>query len=412
MSLDARSATQKTYQSERWRAIAAGILETAGTTFLILIAVRYFEAGPTAKALIAAGGSVGLLLTPWIVSHVESMGWKITHAAAFLLGMASLSFLLAAALPFLPVYIFCCVFGMACAATIVPFMIQVYQENYPESERGGLFGKTVMIRVAAAMLFSELGGRLLKDHIGRFQWILLIFSATLAFACFCVSRCPSRALVGSGRTHPLRAMRFVREDRLFRWTLISWMLLGFANLMMMPMRVEYLANPQFGLALDVSSIALITGVVPNFTRLIVSPFWGKLFDRMNFFMLRVMVNIGFGVGILTFFTGDTFWGWVTAGAIFGLSSGGADVAWSLWVTKFAPRDRVADYMAVHTCFTGLRGVVAPLVAFHLVSKVSMAAMGWASATLILIASLMLLPEIKFKLTPRPKTPLVEKSPEL
>ena len=46
--------TRLTFRWERWRAVTAGILESAGSTFLLLIAVRWFEAGATAKALIAA----------------------------------------------------------------------------------------------------------------------------------------------------------------------------------------------------------------------------------------------------------------------------------------------------------------------------------------------------------------------
>ncbi|MFO1498880.1 MAG: hypothetical protein U1G07_10895 [Verrucomicrobiota bacterium] len=33
-----------------------------------------------------------------------------------------------------------------------------------------------------------------------------------------------------------------------------------------------------------------------------SPIWGWLFDRMNFFALRITLNIGFAIGILAFFT--------------------------------------------------------------------------------------------------------------
>ena len=38
----------------------------------------------------------------------------------------------------------------------------------------------------------------------------------------------------------------MREDALFRRTLVMWMLMGFANLMVLPLRVEYLANPKQG----------------------------------------------------------------------------------------------------------------------------------------------------------------------
>jgi hypothetical protein len=65
----------------------------------------------------------------------------------------------------------------------------------------------------------------------------------------------------------------------------------------------------------------------------------------------------------------------------------------LWVTKFAPPHLVADYMSVHTFFTGVRGVLAPLLAFQLIAVVSVATMGIICTALIVIASLMLLPEL-------------------
>jgi hypothetical protein len=43
-----------TFRMERWRSIFGGIIETAGNTFLLLIATRVFDLGPWAKALIAA----------------------------------------------------------------------------------------------------------------------------------------------------------------------------------------------------------------------------------------------------------------------------------------------------------------------------------------------------------------------
>ena len=46
------------------------MLETAAQTFLLLIAVQYYAAGPTAKALLASGGSIGMLLSLLVVSVV------------------------------------------------------------------------------------------------------------------------------------------------------------------------------------------------------------------------------------------------------------------------------------------------------------------------------------------------------
>ncbi|HEU0038581.1 MAG TPA: MFS transporter, partial [Verrucomicrobiae bacterium] len=183
-----------------------------------------------------------------------------------------------------------------------------------------------------------------------------------------------------------------------------------------PLRIEYLANPKHGVTLHgapltAASIAMLTGVIPNIARLLLNPLWGWLFDRMNFFVLRITLNLGFALGAISFFVGGTMT-WLVVGAIFfGVSNSGADVAWSLWVTKFAPPERVADYMSVHTFFTGVRGVVAPFVAFHLVSGLSLQLVGWIAVGLILIAISFLIPEIKFGKDARKSAALVEEVSE-
>jgi MFS family permease len=408
--------TAITYRYECWRALPAGIIEAAGTIFLLLIAVRCYQAGPFAKALIAGGGSVGLILAPWVVSRVEAARWPVAKAASRLSALGAVSLVVMALIPVLPVYVAGCVLAMATSCAVIPLLTQIYQENYPERERGRRFARTMMIRIATAALFSDLAGRALSARLDQFRWLLLIFAGAFAFTSFCLGRCPSRPLMASGRTHPFHALRYVRDDRLFRQTLIAWMFLGFALLMMAPLRVEYLANAKYGVRwhgelLTAGTVALLTGVIPNIARLILNPVWGWLFDHMNFFILRLTLNLGFALGIVTFFVSGSVAGLVAGAVCFGISNAGADVAWGLWVTKFAPPERVADYMSVHTCFTGVRGVVAPVVAFYLVSDLPLNVLGWISVGLIAIGSAFLVPEIKFGKTARRSAALVEQISE-
>jgi MFS family permease len=408
--------TATTYRYERWRAVSAGILETAGATFLLLIAVRAYEAGKLAKGLVAASGSMGLMLAPWVVSQVEALGWPVSVAAARLAGVGAVSFLVMAALPLQPIFVLGSMVAMTTSSVAIPLLTQIYQENYPVHERGKLFSRTFMIRIATAAAFSEIAGRILSAHMSYFRWLLLVFAAAFLFSAYCLSRIPSHSLKASGGTHPFRALRHAREDRVFRITLISWMFLGFATLMMLPLRVEYLANPKHGVRLGgepltPAQIAMLVGVVPNLARLVLSPIWGWLFDRMNFFVLRITLNCGFALGALSFFVGgDIFW-LVVAGVLFGISNAGADVAWSLWVTKFAPPERVADYMSVHTFFTGVRGVVAPLIAFYYLADLPFNIIGWICAGLIVIGTSLLVPEVKAGKHARKGAVLVEEVAE-
>lgn len=403
--------TERTYFYELWRAASAGILETAGSTFLLTIAVKYFAAGAFAKGIVAGSGSLGLLVSPVVVAVVTSAGWPTSRAAARVLAIGALSFFAATILPGLWAFVLCSVLAMTTSSAVIPLLTQMYQDNYPERERGRRFSRTVMIRIAMAAAFSKVAGDALDGHISQYRWLLLVFGAALGFASFCLSRCPTSPIPHDGGAHPFRAMRFVRDDALFRRTLICWMLMGFANLMMLPLRVEYLANPKYNQAVTIGTIALLTGVIPNIARLVLSPVWGHLFDHMNFFALRVTLNAGFAIGILAFFTSNTLSGLILGAIVFGISNAGGDVAWSLWVTKFAPPGRVADYMSVHTFLTGVRGVAAPMFAFYFAERLTLGTLAALSSGLILLATALLIPEIKYGRKSPPATALVEEVSE-
>ncbi|MGQ9815578.1 MAG: MFS transporter [Candidatus Roseilinea sp.] len=393
--MKSRSAAEITYRIEKYRAAAAGILETAGSTFLLLVAVRAFEAGATEKALIAAGGNIGMLSAPLMVVLVEWFRWPAARGAAILALVGMGAFALPAVAPLLPLYVLGSVTAMACLSGMIPLMTQIYQDNYHPRERGRFYSRATIIRVAAAAIFAELAGRLLTENIDLFRWLLVVFALCFAISAFWLARIPSSPLTDLGSHNPLRGLKYVRDDRLFRNTLIMWMLMGFANLMMLPLRVEYLANPRYGLVLSPQQVALMTTIIPSLVRLALSPVWGWLFDRMNFFVLRIAVNMAFGVAIIAFFTGASLSGLIIGSVVFGVAFSGGDLAWSLWVTKFAPPSRVADYMSVHTFFTGLRGVAAPLLAFQLVSRLPIETLGVICFIIIAIATLLLVPEIRY-----------------
>jgi len=383
----------QTLRMERFRAVSSGIVETAGSTFVLLFAVQQLNCGATAKALLSAGGSIGLLLTPLVLHWTARRGIKSARAAGYVHLAGAGFFLISALIPDTNVFIAASVLALTCTAASIPLMTQIYQDNYPAHLRGRLFSSTNMIRIAVAGVFAYIAGHLLNDHLEHYQWAMGAFALGMACSAFFLLRCPSRTLLNHGMG-PFHALRFVRQDQVFRRTLISWMLMGFANLMMVPLRIEYMGNPAYGLALAPAMIALLNATIPNGARLILSPLWGRMFDRMNFFVLRICLNVGFVIGILAFFTGDTEAGLVFGAVIFGIAFAGGDVAWSLWVTKMAPPDHVADYMSVHTFLTGIRGVIAPLVAFHLLQVIDIVWLAAGCATLIVLASLLLIPEAR------------------
>jgi len=414
VSLSAIAITRKTYLFDRLRSVASGVIDSAASTFLLLIAVKAFDAGTLSKSFIAASGNIGMLLSLWLVPLAESWGKPVMRIASWMMWIGGAAMLLAAGFASLNMLVVASVVAIGLSNAIIPLLTSVYQDNYLPRERGKYVSRAFVPRVAATILFGELIGRVLTYDINLFRWVLVVFAIAFAFAAICLARIPSTALHSTKKivspqpdgmpneedNQPgivlgaLGSLRHLRNDRTLRYTLASWMLMGFANLMMWPLRVEYLANPKYGLELNPQQIALYVLIIPSVMRLVLSPVWGWLFDRMNFFVLRIVLNIGFALGIAAFFTGNSDLGLFVGSVIFGIANAGGEVAWNLWVTKFAPPDKVAEYMSVHTFFTGIRGIAAPFIAFQLTQTMDISGIAVVCSILILLASLILIPEVR------------------
>jgi hypothetical protein len=389
--------TQATFRAEQVRSIFSGTLEPAFSTFLLLIAVRHFQASAAQKAWLVAGPSVGLMCGSLTVAGADILRWPVARAVAALSGGGALCLLVAALVSEPAAFVAAGTLAGLCTTGATPLMTQVYQDNYPAARRGSLFSSAFSIRIACATVASYGIGQWMTARQDCASEVVFLFCLCAAGSALCWTTVPSSPLqTGSMRRHPLSGWGIVLQDAPFRRTLISWMLMGVGNLIMLPLRVELLARPQASGLWSAAQIALLTAVIPNLARVSTSRFWGWAFDRMDFFVLRGVLNGGFALAILAFFSGDSF-AWMVVGAVlYGVSGAGGDVVWSLWVTKLAPPERVADYMAVHTLLTGIRGVVAPIVAFHAVNRFSFGSIGGFCALLILLANLVLLPEMRFR----------------
>ena len=66
------------------------------------------------------------------------------------------------------------------------------------------------------------------------------------------------------------------------------------------------------------------------------------------------------------------------------------MAWTLWVTKVAPKGAESSYMSVHSFFTGVRGVFAPFLGYWIIANLGPAQVSWTSASLIILSCLVFL----------------------
>lgn len=385
-----RDLVKRTFLAESVRAVSAGIIETALATFAVLIAVNQFQSSAALKSFLLASPALGLLGSFLIVPL--AIRWQIRSSmVAALISLVSMSGFLLSAMGAgnETCFVVGISIGIGMIGMAIPLQTHYLRLNYPAKNRGRLFSVTIFIRALTAMIVSWVFGVYLDEDFSRYPVLLWGMVGAALVSAFCHFLVPSEALRSSRRKrHALwESIHISREDKVFVRLLVAAMIMGVGVLSANALRVDYLVNPVHGLEFDVKTVSLITGIVPSIVRLVSTFFWGWLFDRVNFFRLRIAVNLVFLVGVILYFVWSDVRLILVGSALFRLARGGGEIMFNLFVTKLAPGEHIADYMSVHTFLAGLRILAAPFLGFFLVEWANVPVMTAVSVSLI-IASIL------------------------
>ena len=267
-------------------------------------------------------------------------------------------------------------------------MLQIYTENYTRAERGSRMSWPFILTALFSIGFALAGGRLLDLKIEAYHWIFGIMVVACGISAVACARIPSSPLSRNNIGNPWQSCSLIWKDRFFGFILGCWMLLGMGNLIALPVRIEYLANPKFGVNASNTTIAVLMLVVPAVARVLSTRMWGRFFDRLHFVTTRNLLNLFFLASIGFFFFTTNIYVLGLAMALQGLAFGGGKIFWSLWVTKIAPEEKASSYMSIHMALTGLRGSLAPFIGYAILSRSNPACVAIIGMILI-VASIML-----------------------
>ena len=333
-----------------------GIVEASFSATALLVAIRHFEASDHAKSLIARrilpGFSVGTRISPAdrkkqassqqdLLSPHAGYGDRDPSVSHGKLGLG----LCGLASP-------CLCSGRP--STILDGSHLLAQLPLRPRGRFKISGNLMLSAVVGAGTALTIGWVLDQDlnHFRPGAVVIFLFCTCTAYFHLKIPSVPLKPDAGGlGKD-----LRHALKDRLFFWMLTGWMLMGIGNLVTIPLRVEYLANPVYGIDASNTVVLAITLVVPLFTRVASIPVWGWAFDRFNLAFVRIAINLFFLVGLFLYFQTQDLVFLGLASALIGWATGGGTMAWTLWVTKVAPAGRESSYMSIHSFFTGVRGV--------------------------------------------------------
>lgn len=383
--LSPEERTAATYRNDVLKAPFYGILEAGWLTFVLLIAIRRFDAPESYKAFIVGASPIGFLLTPVTVYLAARWRFRPSMVAAYMFFLTALLIVGATAIESLLLFTVFMMTSQMAAVQQGPLMTQIYAENYPASQRGSRIAMPFILTSLSAILFSLAGGRLLDQSMDYYRFLLWIMAfSAVAYSCV-ITRIPSVPLSTKTVGNPWQNLSLIWKDRFFGYLLGSWMLLGLGYLITVPIRVEYLANPDFGINSDNVEIAFLLAVIPSAVRILSTRLWGYVFDQFHLITTRNLLSVFSLTAIALFFFAESLFVLTVAMIFFGLSMGGGKIIWNLWVTKIAPPEKVSAYMSVHMAFTGIRGTLAPFLGYWILSKSNPQGVALAGMLLIIIS---------------------------
>src|SRR6056297_66271 len=262
-------------------------------------------------------------------------------------------------------------------SAFIPARNSLFQSNFSPEKRGMLFGVTLSLTTLIGMGFSYVSGRILDVNELYFKYILVgigIIGFFNTFVLYFVDikkkkkkkfNKVKKSIIKVILDPIKRAKYILREKTEFARFEISFILYGMGFIMMMLAVPIYLVDiMKFNYTMSFLSKAII-GQLGIF---ILSPFMGKLHDRWHPNLYNV-----FSFGFLIFYPLFLFLSnilhvetvsiiFVLIGFLFfGIARAAINIAWNMGSVYFAGDEDASMYQSIHVTFTGIRGVLAPLL---------------------------------------------------
>lgn len=358
----------------------------------MILLIDLFQSGLYEKTALGSISSCGLLIGLPLFRYISKWKQPASTIIAFLLLLSAVFLGLSLVFSHVWWFIICISLSIIIPISGLPFLSEIYS-SYQKSKRGKRFVTSLLAGNIGVLLFTYLGTELYGESHNTLA-LMLLFTCCLIIAAFCSYKTPvsyQQRLTPNFKDF----IKILSHDKLFSYICAAWFILGAGNLWLYPYRTNYLMEAPFGHNLDAKETLFLVVVIPETIRMLTAPLYAFAFDRFNFVILRMLINIFFIFYCFTFFSSTSYTGVFIGSCFQGLAMGGGSIAWQLWVTRLAPTGQSSTYMAIHTFLTGVRKILCPILGLWALQGIGPNTCAWISAAMIFFSTIMLIPVISF-----------------
>jgi MFS family permease len=364
------------------------------TIAMLYLLTRFENTGVIEKTLLAMFLKSGMALGIPLAAFFAFFKFKINSILFSLYLFSGICLLFVQFLN--NVYLYIIISGLIGIAVLSssPVTVEVHS-GYHKSRRGKLYSTTAISMILGILFFTGIANLLINDTIKRQQTVITLIAIPIFIAGLCTIKLPNRPFSKKQKLGLKELLYILINDKLFTYICVAWALIGTSSLWLLPYRTNILVEKSFGFCYSPKTVLFLLVILPEAIRILVMRIYAYFFDRINFIILRIVINIFFTLYIAFFFMGNSLFYHIIGMCFMGLGFGGGSLAWRLWVTKIAPRDKVPAYMAIHSGLSGIRMMLAPLVGLYGLNTLGPKACGLISLALIGSSTIMLFFVIKY-----------------
>lgn len=390
-----KNNSNKTYFYDCIRGPFYGMIYYGLMAMTMLVAIRHYKTDSFyIKSVLSIGESIGRLMNPIGLYLTYKSGLKTSYISAIYMIFTSLFLILAALSPELSLYLTAIILSYTCFTQTPQLMLNIYSKNYNKDERGSKVSMMFFLSTSIGSIFSFLIGNSMDLNFNFYRYQFYIISLCALCCAYSYFNIPSDKLSDFEAGNPLSNLKLLWQDKLFGLLCLGSVMLGLGTGMVGPIRVEYLSKKIYEINASISEITLITVGIPGILMIISSKLWGFIFDKINFIIIRLLINFFFIISYILFFCSKNLSSFIISSVFYGLAMSGSMLIWQLWVTKIASKDKVLSYMSVNGTCSGIKGTIAPFIGFALMQYCSPKIVGICASFLIIISSIIFLAGFK------------------
>jgi MFS family permease len=378
---------RRTYFFDSLRRFFQGALDSAFLTVTHLLAIRIFQAPSWMKSVLSSLSWAGGMTAPLITRLAVRTGWPASCLGACLFSLIGCCFLGAAIGGGFRIFLLLIGLASIFYRAEGPILIGMYVENYSAGKRASRLALGLTLAALMSIVFGQGSGIILDWNI-HFYRPLLAAIALCSFLCaICLLPIHTSPLCKAQQTENSGYFSMLIRDKKFLRLVIYFSMVGLAYQMLIPMKMEYLANDRYGLCLNNLTVMAIAWVVPNIARVLSTQIIGILFDKFRLIPVRIASNLFTFFAFVIIFHSRSIGVLLLGATLQGIAMAASFVLHGLWISKVTEKERMSAYMSLYQVATGVRSVVAPLLGYVMLSVLTPTGVANLACLLILFSTL-------------------------